>query len=49
MLTTQVTEEEVYDALKKISDLTAPGVNGYRAKFYKATWYIIKKNIIDAL
>lgn len=49
MLTTKVTEEEVNNALKKISDITAPGIDGYGAKFYKACWHIIRKDSMEAI
>lgn len=41
-----VTEQEICDALKNMSDITAPGVDGYGSKLFKCTWSIIKKDII---
>ncbi|XP_058761622.1 uncharacterized protein LOC131635037 [Vicia villosa] len=43
------TRLEIYVALKKISDLTAPGVDCYGAKFYKSTWHVINEDIIEAI
>ncbi|CAI8602596.1 unnamed protein product, partial [Vicia faba] len=41
-----VSENDIHQALKKMNDLTAPGVNGYGACFYKTTWTIVKTDII---
>ncbi|KAI5405917.1 hypothetical protein KIW84_052605 [Lathyrus oleraceus] len=41
-----VTKKEVYDALKDIGDLKGLGMDGYGAKFFKATWSIIKHGLI---
>lgn len=48
-LTTRVTETEIFEALNSINDLTAPGIDGYGARFFKITWSIIKKDIIAAV
>lgn len=39
----------VTSALKGISDNTAPGIDGYGAKFFKSTWDIIKKDTLNAI
>lgn len=44
-----MTEEKIVKALKGISDLTAPGIDGYGAKFFKVTWDITKKDIINVV
>lgn len=41
-----VTKKEVFDALKGIGDLKGLGMDGYGAKFFKATWSIIKHDLI---
>ena len=37
--------EEIEAALKSIGDLKAPGVDGYGAKFFKATWCTVKNDV----
>ncbi|XP_058756922.1 uncharacterized protein LOC131630148 [Vicia villosa] len=49
MLIAIVTESEIHKALKKISDITAPGSDGCGAKLFKATWNIVKSNILKAV
>ncbi|KAL6509176.1 hypothetical protein OROGR_022486 [Orobanche gracilis] len=36
-------------ALKSIGDASAPGADGFTAKFYKCSWHIIGSDIIDAI
>ncbi|XP_058726677.1 uncharacterized protein LOC131598046 [Vicia villosa] len=43
-----ITENEITNALKRIGDNKAPGIDGYNAKFYKASWHVIKKEVINA-
>ncbi|XP_058753184.1 uncharacterized protein LOC131626385 [Vicia villosa] len=43
-----ITVNEITNALKSIGDSKAPGIDGYNAKFYKASWHVIKKEVIDA-
>src|SRR4051812_1577566 len=42
LLIAPVTDSEIFTSLKGISDLSAPGTDGYSAKFYKASWEAIK-------
>jgi hypothetical protein len=49
MLVAPIQENEIYQALHCIGDLKAPGLDGYGAKFFKATWSIIKKDVIAAV
>lgn len=37
----QIIVEEIKNALKDINDITTPGVDGYGAKFFKASWDVI--------
>lgn len=48
-LTAPITEEEIVNSLKGISDISAPGIDGYNAKFFKATWNITKVDVISAV
>ncbi|XP_058759182.1 uncharacterized protein LOC131632454 [Vicia villosa] len=48
-LTALVTEGEIHKVLKKMSDLTAPGIDGYGAKFFKSSWNIIKIDLCMAV
>jgi hypothetical protein len=49
MLVAPIQENEIYQALHCIGDLKAPGLDGYGAKFFKATWNIVKKDVIAAV
>lgn len=49
MLIAPMTMMQINNALKKIIDLIAPDVDGYGANFFKATWNIIKGDIIEAV
>ena len=44
-----VTDQEIYEGLKSIGDDKAPGIDGYNAFFFKHTWQIIKKDVIEAV
>lgn len=44
-----VTRLEIQDALNGIGDLKAPGLDGYNAKFFKATWGIIEHDVVKAV
>ncbi|XP_069145533.1 uncharacterized protein [Solanum lycopersicum] len=44
-----VTKQEIYDGLKSIGNDKAPGIDGYNAFFFKHTWQIIKRDIIEAV
>jgi hypothetical protein len=48
-LAAPILENEIYQALHCIGDLKAPGLDGYGAKFFKATWSIIKNDVIAAI
>ncbi|XP_050918605.1 uncharacterized protein LOC127136042 [Lathyrus oleraceus] len=47
-LVVKVTKEEIAKALQGIGDLKAPGIDGYGAKFFKASYHIIKGDVIAA-
>ncbi|XP_058734178.1 uncharacterized protein LOC131605903 [Vicia villosa] len=49
ILTRHITEQEVYEAMKRINYLTAPGVDGFGMKFFKAAWPVVRKDIMDAV
>ncbi|XP_050888620.1 uncharacterized protein LOC127093760 [Lathyrus oleraceus] len=44
-----VIDQEVKSALKGISDNTAPGINGFGGKFFKATWNTINKDVLNSI
>ncbi|XP_058784212.1 uncharacterized protein LOC131658983 [Vicia villosa] len=48
-LTSIVTEKEIWNTLKGIGDLKAPGIDGYGTKIFKASWNTIKKDVIVAV
>ncbi|CAK8535453.1 unnamed protein product [Lathyrus sativus] len=48
-LSKNITEEDITKALKGIGDLKAPGLDGYGARFFKASWATIKKDVIAAV
>ena len=48
-LCAEVTEQEIYEGLKSIGNDKAPGIDGYNAYFFKYTWKIIKKDIIEVV
>ncbi|CAK8531607.1 unnamed protein product [Lathyrus sativus] len=48
-LTRNISEDEITKALKGIGDLKAPGLDGYEAKFFKASWTTIKTDAIAAV
>ncbi|CAK8564698.1 unnamed protein product [Lathyrus sativus] len=41
-----VTDAEIWKSLKGMNDLSAPGIDGFNAKFLKSYWDIIKEDII---
>ena len=49
MLVMPISENDIVEALKNIGDLKAPGVDGFGAKFFKASWHIIKHEVIVAI
>lgn len=49
MLTARVIVIEIKIVLKDIGDLKALGLDGYGAKFSKASWSIIKRDLIAAI
>ncbi|KAK2401903.1 hypothetical protein QL285_051464 [Trifolium repens] len=49
MLVAPIQETEIFKALKSIGDLKAPGLDGYGAMFFKASWNIIKLDVIAAV
>ncbi|CAK8564653.1 unnamed protein product [Lathyrus sativus] len=44
-----ITEKEIHTALKGIGDLKSPGINGYRACFFKGSWETIQSNVVNAV
>lgn len=44
-----ITDEEIVNALKGISDNTSPSFDGYGAKFFKSFWDITKYNVREAV
>jgi hypothetical protein len=44
-----VTDSEIKQALKGIGDLKSPGIDGYGAKFFKASWDTIAPDVIAAV
>lgn len=49
LLIQNVTEAEIWDALKGIGDTKAPGIDGFNSFFFKSTWHVIKANVIAAV
>jgi len=45
MLTSQVTDLEIFKALNSIGDLKSPEIDGYDAKFFKASWNTIRTDV----
>lgn len=45
----QVTRPEIHAALAGIGDLKAPGLDGYNAKFFKASWGVIEMDVVQAV
>lgn len=41
--------QEIEKALKSITDLKAPENDGYGSKFFKATWNIVKDDMVEAV
>ena len=48
-LDSAISDIEIYEALKDISDMSAPGLDGYNSVFFKATWDIIKVDLLAAV
>lgn len=48
-LITLVTVVEIKNAIKGIGDLKSPGIDGYGGKFFKASWDIIEKDVVEAV
>lgn len=44
-----VIEQDIYKALTNMNDLESPGLDGFGAIFLKATWDIVKDNVITAV
>ncbi|CAK8534247.1 unnamed protein product [Lathyrus sativus] len=49
MLVMPVTENEILQTLKDTGDLKALGVDGFGAKFFKASWTVVKQDVIDVI
>ncbi|KAH0764708.1 hypothetical protein KY285_000579 [Solanum tuberosum] len=47
-LCSDITDQEISDALKSIDGDKAPGIDGYNAHFFQKTWYILKDDIVQA-
>ncbi|CAK8544062.1 unnamed protein product [Lathyrus sativus] len=48
-LISPVSVTEITNALKGIGDLKSPGIDGYGGKFFKASWDIVDKNVIEVV
>ncbi|CAK8567230.1 unnamed protein product [Lathyrus sativus] len=48
-LISPVSVTEITNALKGIGDLKSPGIDGYGGKFFKASWEIVDKDVIEAV
>lgn len=48
-LNAKITETEICKALKDIGELKAPEVDGYNSKFFKASWIVIKLDVVAAV
>lgn len=46
---TPISEEEVWDVVKKLHPDKAPGLDGFTVRFYRDCWEIIKADIMAAL
>jgi mannosylglycoprotein endo-beta-mannosidase len=46
MLTSDFTEEEVFEAISQMEHNKAPGLDGFRAEFYKTFWNTIKGDLM---
>lgn len=44
-----VSDKEVEEALKGIGDLKSPGIDGFGSKFFKASWHIVKHDVMEAI
>ncbi|KAI5438365.1 hypothetical protein KIW84_024200 [Lathyrus oleraceus] len=49
LLTNHVTDQNIKKMLNGIGDLNALGIDGYGAKFFKATWSIVKHDVTAAV
>ncbi|KAI5415606.1 hypothetical protein KIW84_040864 [Lathyrus oleraceus] len=45
-LIVHVTDQEILKALKGIGDLKAPSMDGFGSKFFKASWNIVREDVI---
>lgn len=48
-LVSNITEQDIERALKGIGDDKSPGIDGFGAKFFKASWCIVKEDVIAAI
>lgn len=49
ILVAPICEQEILIALNGICDLKSPGIYGFSARFFKASWEVVKEDVIDAI
>ena len=48
-LCTLATMDELREVVRKLSSNRAPGMDGFNGAFYKATWHLISKDLLEAV